>query len=103
MIKIKKYRTDVKNFYMFVSHKKDGSENVTYGLVKNNGLSMIEIIPKYGPITSLKSDTDIIDDYINGRCYRGNWTQSGFDGNNINELLCSGELGIIANILDKYF
>ena len=100
---IKKYGTEIDNFYMFVSHGQDGKSRVSYGLVSDNNLKMVEIIPKYGPITILNSELNIIDDYINHRAVRCDWTQSGYDENNINGLLDESNFEGIVEILKRYF
>lgn len=100
-MKIAKYEV-LPNFYIFISHTREGETNCSYGLVSEDNKKMIEVIPKYGPISILESD-QIVGKYIAGeKLDRGNWTQCGFDDSHINDYLSVGRLEQVKNILQGY-
>jgi hypothetical protein len=104
MLNIKKYETGINNFFIFISHKDSGDVNCSYGLVSEDGKSMVEIVPKYGPITVIYSD-NVLEKYINDykSLDRGNWSQNDFDKSGINNDLADGDLENIANKLSNHF
>jgi hypothetical protein len=105
MIKINCYDTEVKNFFLFVSHGENGSPNISYGLISDDNSKMVEIQPRYGPITILKSENNnMLAEYMKKYkdINRSNWAQIDFDNLNINNDLCNGDFLSIADKLDQY-
>ena len=96
---VTKYKTEIENFYLFVSHKTDGQEVATYGLVSDDNKKMVEIIPKYGPLTFVNSEEDVMKDYLSCDYDRGNWSQLHFDENNVNKMLNEGKFKELAEFL----
>ena len=100
---IKCYKTEVDNLYLFISHKKNGAVNCTYGYVSNDMQSMVEFDPEYGPLTRLKCNTNIIDEYLNNNVdQRGNWSQLGYEDSGIREYLYMGNLKMVAEMAKEW-
>jgi len=98
---INKYKTGIENFYLIISHKKNGETNSSYILVNDKNTSMVEIIPKYGPLTILNQE-NVLESYLDGKIIdRGNWDQESFDESGINALLSAGEIEGVMRVMKE--
>lgn len=100
---IKYYKTNIPNFYMFISHGVKGNTNCSYGLISDDGNKMIEVEPQHGPITTLEHD-DILTAYINdfSSLDRGHWNQRAFDELELSKSFSEGNFEYICSALSDW-
>ena len=97
---IKKYETEVKNFYLFISHKKNGKANVSYGYFYNK-YNMIEFEPYEGPFTFLNCT---LEEYLTDfdKIDRGIWKQTEFDNSFVKLYLQDDNFERLVSELKRY-